>query len=124
MIKMTRDPNRDTDAWLDQMLDEVGRSPVPDPSADLMARVLEDAHALMPTPVGRMARTPLWQQIVDGLGGWSAVGGLVAAGVAGLAIGLGAVDATGVDALWPLGGFDGYDSQAGLSAFGWDFEEG
>lgn len=123
---MTHDPHRDRDhdPWLDQLLDDIGRDRVPDPSADLMARVLADADALMPALGGRVAPAPVWRQIVNALGGWSAVGGLVAAGVTGLAIGLGVVEGTGADALWSLGVFEAYDGQAGLSAFGWDFEEG
>jgi hypothetical protein len=136
------EPEAGLDALLDTLLHEAARAPlpdpgpkpgpdpVPDPSPDLMARVLADALRMMPAPGGVRAQVPLWRQVVGVLGGWRAVGGLVAATVTGLAIGLGAVDATGVldttgvDTLWSLGYFDGYDSQAGLSAFGWDFEEG
>lgn len=121
---MTQGPKHDDDPWLDDLLDEVGRGAVPDVSDDLLARVMADAEAVLPPPGGMLVRVPLWRQVVGALGGWGSVGGLVAAGVTGLAVGLGAVDATGVDALWSLGVFDGYDGQSGLSAFGWDFEEG
>jgi hypothetical protein len=129
-------PEAGLETLVDTLLHEAARAPmpkpgpkpmpkpIPDPSPDLMARVLGDALRVMPAPGGVRAPLPLWQQVVGVLGGWRAVGGLVAAAVTGLAIGLGAVDTTGVDTLWSLGYFEGYDSQAGLSAFGWDFEEG
>ena len=125
---MTDNPKTDADGWLNQMLEDVACAPVPEASPDLMARVLADAEQLLPAPGGVPAAVPFWKQIVDGLGGWSAMGGLAFAGVTGLAIGLGvfdaSLDAPSVDALWSFDIFDEYDSQTGLAAFGWDFEEG
>lgn len=121
---MKHDPNTDPDDWVNQLLDDVARAPVPDTPPALMARVLTDAEDLLPAPGGAPAPVPFWQQVFDGLGGWGALGGLAVAGVTGLVVGLGAFDATSIDALWSVGFFDGYDSQTGLSAFGWDFEEG
>ena len=121
---MTHDPKTDPDDWLDTLLDDVARAPVPDAPPALMARVLADAEALLPAPGGVQAQAPFWQTVIDGLGGWGALGGLAVAGVTGLAIGLGAFDIASIDTLWSVGFFDGYDSQTGLSAFGWDYEEG
>lgn len=121
---MTRDPRVEDEDWVEHLLDDVGRAPVPEPSGDLMARVLLDAEALMPPPGGLKAPVPIWRQIVGGLGGWGAMGGLAVAGVAGLAVGLGAFDAVGFDALWSAGFSEDIDSQMGISAFGWDYEEG
>ena len=58
------------------------------PSDDLMARVLADANALQPeakgVPVAEPAKTSFW----DLFGGWPALSGVAAAGVAGLWLGL------------------------------------
>ena len=117
-------PERDTD-WIDRALDDLAAMPVPDASGDLMARVLGDAEALMPPPGGVQAvRIPLWRQIVQGLGGWTAVGGLVAAAATGFVVGLGGFDTTGTDTIWSLGYGTFYEGEGALAAFGWDFEEG
>ena len=119
---MTRPTDRRDDAaWLDEMLDEMAGSDVPAPAPDLMARVLADAVAQMPPPGGAPASAPLWRQIVRGLGGWSAVGGLVAAAATGFVVGLGGLETVGADALWSD---TYYDSSTALDAFGWDYEEG
>ncbi|WP_299691118.1 hypothetical protein [uncultured Tateyamaria sp.] len=117
------DPADKTD-WVDALLDDVGQAEVPDASGDLMARVLADAEAAMPAPGGAPARDGLLRQILAGLGGWPSVGGLVAATAVGFAVGLGALDATGLNALW-LGDYATYyDDTLGFSVNGWDFEEG
>ncbi|MEL6563124.1 MAG: hypothetical protein AAFQ59_01665 [Pseudomonadota bacterium] len=117
------DPRDRTD-WVESLLDDVGKAPVPDPSGDLMARVLADAEAAMPPPGGVQPREGLVQQVLSGLGGWLSVGGLVAATAVGFAVGLGALSPTGLDALW-LGDYGSYyDDTLGYSVNGWDFEEG
>ncbi|WP_223420731.1 hypothetical protein [Tateyamaria pelophila] len=121
---MRHESKNESEDWLDQMLDDVARIPVPDAPPELMARVLADAEHLLPQPGGVPVQMPLWRQVVGGLGGWGALGGLAVAGVTGLAIGLGAFDAAGIDALWSIAPLDEYDSQASLTAFGWDYEEG
>jgi hypothetical protein len=55
---------------------------VPD---DLLAAVLRDAAFVQPRPV---VRESLWQTVLDLIGGWPAVSGLAAAGVAGVWIGM------------------------------------
>ncbi|WP_299553345.1 hypothetical protein [uncultured Tateyamaria sp.] len=117
-------PEQSDPDGIDQMLDELAALPAPDPSGDLAARVLADAEMHMPAPGGRPANIPWWQQIVRGIGGWGAVSGLVAATATGFVIGLGAVGETGVDTLWTLGYDTYYDTDVGLDAFGWAFEEG
>lgn len=121
---MADEPKHKLDDWLDEVLDDVAQTSVPVPSPQLMARILADAEHAMPPPGGRPVPEPLWHQIVRGLGGWGALGGLAVAGVTGLAIGLGAFDAVGMDAVWSAGIFDTYDDETGLAAFGWDYVEG
>lgn len=89
---MTRETDRD--AGLDRLLDEA-RGDGPD--AGLMARVLADAEAVQrarAVPDARPQGRRGWLAgIVDKLGGWGAVGGVTAAGVMGLSVGLYAPDA-------------------------------
>ncbi len=68
------------------------------PSPDLMARVLADAAAVQAATPARAAaaaagRAPVarrgwFAELVTGLGGWSAVSGITAAGIVGLGVGL------------------------------------
>jgi len=65
------------------------RDETADPTADLKARMLADAHQLAPKPIDRAAakRKPsaAWlDRIADAFGGWMSVGGLTAC----LAIGI------------------------------------
>lgn len=71
------------------------RTTSPDPSDDLMARVLSDAalvQAFAPgivvTPPEPEAATSLWRQFLNAIGGWSGMAGLCTATVAGLWIGI------------------------------------
>ncbi len=115
----------DKEMWLDKLLDDVGDAPAADTPADLMARVLEDALAAQPAP-GAVMATPvsLWRQMLEGLGGWMSVGGLVAATATGFAIGLGALGGEPSDLYWMTGLDMFYDTDIGLTAYGWDLEEG
>ena len=70
---------------------------LPEPSADLMARVLADAAAvqaeraepqILPYASTASASPGFWAEIRTGLGGWLGLGGLAAAGLAGLALGV------------------------------------
>ena len=123
---MTQPPNKrpEEDAWLDQMLDDLARAPMPDVPDGLMARVLQDADAMLPAPGGAISRAPWWRPIVEALGGWRAVGGLVAAAATGFVVGIGGLDSVGADALWMMDYEAYYESQDAFDAFGWDLEEG
>ena len=80
-MKMT-DPNND---MLDDLFAEV-RSVAPEPSEDLIARVLADAVAPLPKPV--VPPPSLFTRALDLIGGWPAAGGLVAATMTGLWVGV------------------------------------
>lgn len=97
-----RDENRMnelTDQTLDALFAEA-RDAAPVPSGDLLARIMADAEGEIATrAAGEQAqreamrprsRHPLIVAMVAALGGWRSVAGLATAGVAGLAIGLGA----------------------------------
>ncbi|WP_299295653.1 hypothetical protein [uncultured Tateyamaria sp.] len=119
-----RPSDENVDAWLDEALGELGRTPVGAPSDDLMSRVLGDAMSEMPAPGGPAPLRSALRQILQGLGGWPALGGLAAAAATGFIVGLGALG-TSADAMaWPFGYDALYQDQSGLDAFGWDFEEG
>lgn len=68
---------------------EDARSEVVVPSDDFMARILSDADQLQPvvTPI-RIPPETVWSRIMSAVGGWPALSGVAAAGVAGLWIGL------------------------------------
>lgn len=121
---MTKAPNHNDDAWIDGLLDDLARTPVPDTPDDLMARVMEDAYGMLPAPGERAAPVPWWRQVVEGIGGWTAVGGLVAAAATGFVVGLGGLDSVGVTSPWTMTYETYYDSPGSLDAFGWDMEEG
>ncbi len=74
------------------MLDSLfaqARTANPEPSDDLMARVLADADAVQPRPgVVPASGMGIWARILDTLGGWPAVSGLAAATVAGIWVGV------------------------------------
>lgn len=122
---MTHPPERrDDDAWIEQMLDDLAQEPIADVPDALMARVLADSEALRPAPGGASVRAPWWRQIVEALGGWSAVGGLSVAGVTGFVIGIGGYEPAAFDQMWSADYDTYYESQEAFSAFGWDMEDG
>ncbi|MEO0402864.1 MAG: hypothetical protein AAF214_10855 [Pseudomonadota bacterium] len=113
-------------AVMDQMLDDLAHAPVPDVPDAVMARVMEDAMAMLPPPGGVVApvAVPWWRDMLQAIGGWTAVGGLVAAAATGFVVGVGGLDTVSGDAIWSLGTGTYYDGSGALDAFGWDFEEG
>lgn len=123
---MTRPPQQrpEDDAWMDRMLDDLASAPVPDMSDDFMSRIMADAQAQLPAPGGSAVRAPWWRQLVDGLGGWPALGGVVAAAATGFVIGFGGFEGAAMDALWTPYDATYYEGGAGYDAFGWDIEEG
>lgn len=79
----------------DRMLDDLfaqARAQAPQPDDALMARVLADA-AEQSAPVSSPVSSPIhqpgfWARLSDALGGWPALGGLAAATVAGVWVGI------------------------------------
>jgi len=63
---------------------------VPTPNQDLMARVMADAAALQPQNAGfaPVAKPGVWESFLDMIGGWPALSGVAAAGVAGVWLGV------------------------------------
>ena len=122
---MSKSPDHSADdRWLDQMLDDLAHAPVGDVPDDLMARVLADGDAMLPPPGGHRAAPPWWRQILEGVGGWTAVSGLVAAAATGFVVGLGALDGVGVTTPWTQDYETYYETEDATYAFGWDMEEG
>ena len=89
------------------------RATTPEPSQDLLARVLADAAEvslgggarLLPPP----ARASRLRQAFEAMGGWTAAGGLVAASAAGLWIGLAPPDGVATMTAALFGVEEGYD---------------
>lgn len=113
---------KDKDDWIDALLDDVAQMPVDAAPTQMMSRILADAQAVQPAPGGLRA-VAWWRRALADIGGWASVGGLVAATVTGLAIGLGAFSGVGFDPA-----VSGWDTSAyatdALSANGWDLEDG
>lgn len=90
---MQDDDDRELEVFFD-----AARRTAPQPSADLMARILADAAAEQPQPVVAVAKpVPWWRSAFDALGGAPAIGGLLTATVAGVWIG--AAQPFGLEAL-------------------------
>lgn len=108
-MSMAEAHHEDLEPWF-----AAARAQAPQPGAGLMARLMADADAVAaarPAPVasGGASRLPALpaaparsparrrgrSRLVSGLGGWKAVAGLMAAGVAGVWIGLAVPDAVG-----------------------------
>ena len=85
-MKMTERETKDM-AALDALFADVRDAEVPEVSDGVMARILADADAALALPALRSPRAG-WRDWVTALGGWPAMGGLMAAGVAGLWIGV------------------------------------
>lgn len=93
---------RDDDRTLDAVFAQARRH-APEPSADLLARVLADAEAVQAAlparPLAHRAATTRRGTGLGGvfglLGGWGGLGGLVAAGLTGLWIGFTGTGALG-----------------------------
>ncbi|WP_242650942.1 hypothetical protein [Yoonia tamlensis] len=75
----------------DDMLEDIfaqARAVAPAPSDDLIARVLAGATLPQAAPKPAAPRRSIGQQLLDLLGGWTSVGGLVTATCAGVWIGV------------------------------------
>lgn len=96
---MTGSDKMPDDAGL-QVLFDAAREARPSPSDDLMARIVADAADEQPDPaMSRAAQPSVFRQILDALGGWPALGGLVTAAATGVYIGFAQPDLLGGDAL-------------------------
>ena len=97
------DPKNHTDmaSELDALFD-LARSSAPEPSSDLLSKIMLDAETIGAETVGAhggsdVSMPTLWERISEGvreaLGGWQGLAGVATAGLAGLMIGLGSPDA-------------------------------
>ncbi|MEM9578291.1 MAG: hypothetical protein AAF999_14915 [Pseudomonadota bacterium] len=107
--------------WL---LAEMRQAPPEVPSA-LSDRVLMDAQRLQPAAPQGQRWQKSFQALLEGFGGWPALGGLAAASYVGFWIGISPPEG----AMDPAGFFLPLDSAlngdpAELTGFGWDVEEG
>ena len=119
-MKMT---DRDDMAALDKLLENAARTRDVPPA--LARRVLEDAAVLQP----RRRRSSIFargRSILASLGGWPAVGGLVAATCAGFWIGISPPVFLPDAGALVLGASEdvSYEVVAGDAGFGWVLEEG
>ena len=88
---MTTGDDKD-DKILDDMF-QAARSEMPEPSDDLMARVMADAdqvaEAWAQAEAGPVATSGGWlRSLLDAVGGWPAASGIVTAGMVGLVVGV------------------------------------
>lgn len=114
------DPN---DKMIDRLLADVARADAPSPSDALMARIMADA-AGAPNPVAAVDPIPAkgLRGVWEAIGGWPAMGGLVAAGVAGLWIGVSPGAGAGDLMAGVFGDDVTVDLLAGADALGWEVE--
>ena len=123
----TVDSNMET---VDRVLMEAAQGDPAQPSADFMARILQDALSEQPMPHLQGVRDPWWHQMGTMIGGWRGMGGLITATCAGFWIGFSPSGELPVqiDAFIGLEtsvvqNDDSVNSDA-LIGFGWDVEEG
>lgn len=122
MMTETERSDKDIDALL-----ALARRDGPSTSTDLLARVLKDAEAAQPSPpaLAKKARSGVVNRMLAALGGWPALGGLVAATIVGFVVGIS--PSTMIDT--PAAAlFDQSDTlalyDADMSGLGWDMDEG
>ncbi len=97
---------------LDQMLDGLRSEALGDLPDGLEARIVADAEAVLATQV----RPPsIWTRISEAIGGWPAAAGLVAAGLAGVWVGVSPPE--GALALMGLGDGQAVDILGGSALF-------
>ena len=109
-LKMTDKPKDDFD--LDELFSSARRDApvIRDEMLDLLISDALAAQSALTTPSDPPPQRPgWWQQVQDAFGGWAGLGGLVAASLVGLWIGV-APPATGLDpAMLVYGETGGYD---------------
>ena len=114
--------DKDIDALL-----AMARRDGPSPSADLLAQILKDAEAAQPSPPtpAKMARPGALSRMLAALGGWPALGGLVAATIVGFVVGISPSSMIDTPA---ASLFDQSDTlalhDADMSGLGWDMDQG
>ncbi|SEQ27600.1 hypothetical protein [Thalassovita taeanensis] len=115
------------EAMLDALFG-AARAQVSEPSADLMARVLEDAFAAQVShnvaTVAARPRPGVLSRVMAAIGGWPALAGLATAGVAGLWIGVNPPTVISDTAQMFLGGSSDLYLVDLAPAFGFDLAEG
>ncbi len=102
---MTTDQNDPLEGFF-----EAARAKAPQPSGDLQVRILADADAALAATVRPAPRRTLLRDVLQGLGGWPAMAGLVTATMAGVWIGISPPEMVetliGVQTVEYLPGFD------------------
>ena len=100
----------------------------PEPSSDLMSRVLADAYDMQPVPAITMAQPEAshWQSFIGVFGGWGGLGGLAFAASVGFVVGLSPPDllTTPLDIVLGPDLTESYEDTSDSIGFGWAFEEG
>ncbi|MEP3635632.1 MAG: hypothetical protein ABJN14_00030 [Paracoccaceae bacterium] len=100
----------------------------PEPSSDLMSRVLADAYEVQPVPTITMVqpRASHWQSFIGVFGGWGGLGGLAFAASVGFVVGLSPPDllTTPLDIVLGPDLTESYEGTSDSFGFGWAFEEG
>lgn len=113
------DENQKADQALEALFDAAWQAPPEVPDA-LMARVLADARSAQVAP-------SFWTGLMESLGGWPGLGGLVTATCVGVWIGV-APPARVPDLAGQVLGLEPVAETnweaVGLTDFGWDIEEG
>ncbi|MBK5932575.1 hypothetical protein C8N32_11141 [Rhodovulum imhoffii] len=106
---MTKKPERPEDVALEPFFSDA-RAAAPRPSGDLIARVMSDAQGGRPVRgLDTARRGGLLERLTAALGGWPALGGMAAAGMAGVWIGYAfpaGLSALGAELLVPEGDYE------------------
>lgn len=126
---MAENKNLMSDAALDALLDELAEK-APDPSSELMGRVLADAYEVQPEPAPLEAFEPetsvaaadsVLSQLVSVFGGWGGIGGLAVAASVGFFMGFSPPSLL-EETLPEVLGYD-LSLDLGEAGFGWDSVE-
>lgn len=108
--------------------DLLSRIKPPEPSSELMSRVLADAYDVQPVPAIAVEQIQAnrWHRFIGVFGGWSGLGGLAFAASVGFVVGLSPPDllTTPLDVVLGADLTESYDVTSDSYGFGWAFEEG
>lgn len=98
-IRMTK--KSDMDSMLDDLFAEARDDQNAQVSDKFLARILEDAETLQPSPeqVRTDQKSGFWTSLFETIGGWQGTGGLVAATMASVFIGFSGAEALTIDSL-------------------------